>query len=573
VTEATPPAPATPDEDAHRLVLDMATSLAGSLQRGEVIRRVLDWAITSLGADRATLSHFTADQVVIEATAGQREALTWVGRAYPLASLETQPPVWQAIQERRVMLSGTLDDTRVFPEFREAIRQVRHLAALPLVIDAQPIGLLVLSRRDDPPFSDTDLPAMTLLAGVAALALRNALLFHELQSSARALEAAVDAARDIAAQVDTESALRLLLSHAVRAAGADQGSMLELDGAETVVRVSTSGRVPRGARFPLATATTDAISSGAPRELAAADYLASQPQTGDTVGVYARFLVVPLIVGGTTLGVLALGRHADQPFSGTEMDGVQQVASLAGMLLRNAFLLDEAKQANQARVEFVDMAVHELRSPLTVILGYLSMLADGDIDAAAMPSLFATMRAKAEQMSEAVDEMLSLARLEARSLPLRIDEVDVATLLADAAARAEGRASLRHGSVRVGQADAVRVAADVLLAGRILDNLVNNALAYSDAPPQVVLSARSAEGAHAVEIRVADNGRGIAPDLVERVFERFFRADPSSGGTGLGLYLSRGLAEAMGGSLVLESSALGAGSVFLLTLPRAATTH
>jgi len=284
------------------------------------------------------------------------------------------------------------------------------------------------------------------------------------------------------------------------------------------------------------------------------------------VGGYERFLIVPLIVAGATLGVLALGRRADLPFGDVERRGVEQVASLAALLLRNAYLLDEAKEANRARVEFVNMAVHELRAPLTVIQGYLSMLADGDVSGAAALPLVTTMRAKAGEMANAIDEMLSMARLEAHSIPVSIVEVSVAELLRDAAARGHGRAALRGGTVEVGEVDDVEVGTDPLLAGRILDNLVNNAVAYCNGPPRVVLSATAEQGS--VALRVADNGRGVPDALGERIFERFFRVDAAGSGTGLGLYLSRGLADAMGGSLRLEASAAGLGSVFLLTLPR-----
>lgn len=561
-----PGASPTPAEDSHRLFLDMATSLAGSLQRREVISRVLERAITTLDVDRATLSHLNGGQVVIEATAGQREALTWVGRAYPVASLERQPSVWQAITERRIVLAGRLDEARAFPEFRDALRQVRHLATIPLIVEEEPLGLLVLSRHDDPPFGDADLPAMNLLGSVAALALRNAILFHDLQGSAGALATAVDAARDIASQADSQDALRRLLSHAVRAAAADEGSMLRIDGDEVVMQLST-GLVQPGARFPMAAATAEAVESGEARELPAADYLASFPRTGETVGGYARFLIVPLIVAGSTLGVLALGRRADVPYTPAEMHGVQQAASLAALLLRNAFLLDEAKDANRARVEFVNMAVHELRAPLTVVQGYLAMLADGDVSGAAAMPLIATMRAKAGEMGAAIDDMLSMARLEAHSLPVSLTAVEVDRLLGDAALRGHGRATLRGGSVELGAVDPVHVSIDPVLAGRILDNLVNNAVAYCDRAPSVVLTAEATETT--VQVRVGDNGRGIPGALHERVFERFFRVDVGSGGTGLGLYISRGLAAAMGGTLVLEESTPGSGSVFRLTLPRA----
>jgi signal transduction histidine kinase len=324
--------------------------------------------------------------------------------------------------------------------------------------------------------------------------------------------------------------------------------------------------MPAGTRFPLAPVTAEALALGEVRQLTAADYVRQFPEARDSLAAYGRFLVVPMRVGGAPSGVVALGRRDDIPFEETEIRGVEHIASLAALLLRNAFLLDETKAANRARIEFVNMAVHELRAPLTVVQGYLSMLAAGDVSPDAAARVIATMAEKTAEMAGAVDEMLSMARLEGHTLPLSVVEVDVAALLAAAAARGASRAALRSGGIGVENLPDAAALADPAWANRVLDNLVNNALLYCDVAPRVVLSAE-VDGAD-VHLRVRDNGRGIAEALRERVFERFFRVDTGSAGTGLGLYLSRGLAREMGGELVLEESRPGAGSVFRFTLPR-----
>jgi two-component system sensor histidine kinase SenX3 len=111
--------------------------------------------------------------------------------------------------------------------------------------------------------------------------------------------------------------------------------------------------------------------------------------------------------------------------------------------------------------------------------------------------------------------------------------------------------------------------ADEALVGKILDNLLNNALTYADHPPTIRVGARQ-EGQQ-VSLTVVDDGIGISPEDQRRIFQRFTRGTDrmvaEKAGTGLGLYLSRGLAEQMGGSLQLQSSQTGKGSTFILRLP------
>jgi two-component system sensor histidine kinase SenX3 len=138
-----------------------------------------------------------------------------------------------------------------------------------------------------------------------------------------------------------------------------------------------------------------------------------------------------------------------------------------------------------------------------------------------------------------------------------------------AIARARPRAELVRATFHLDAGDDLAILADEALAGKILDNLLNNALTYADHPPTVRIGARQ-EG-NAVVLTVADDGIGISREDQARIFQRFARGtDPmvmETAGTGLGLYISRGLAEQMGGSLQLQSSQTGKGSTFILRLP------
>jgi signal transduction histidine kinase len=151
--------------------------------------------------------------------------------------------------------------------------------------------------------------------------------------------------------------------------------------------------------------------------------------------------------------------------------------------------------------------------------------------------------------------------------------LDMREIVEGAVERARPRADLLDAEVSVDLPDdPVPVETDAEKVGRVLDDLVNNALTYTVRPPQLRIEL-STQSRTAI-VRVEDNGVGISEDERERVFDRLYRVADSEvvvPGIGLGLYISRELVESYGGSLVVESSTPGAGSVFALTLPLSQT--
>lgn len=217
----------------------------------------------------------------------------------------------------------------------------------------------------------------------------------------------------------------------------------------------------------------------------------------------------------------------------------------------------------------LNLAAHEMRAPLTVLRGYLSMLRDGSLDDAAREDAIRMMETKAEELGGLADVLVTAARLESQDLVRQPVVFDVGEAVAAAARRAEPRARLERASVHVFATGApARVHADRCQVTRILTNLVNNAITYSSPPAEVAVEIRPSGP---VEVAVHDRGLGIAVEQQARIFERFSRfADGGvhrTSGLGLGLAISRDLAELNGGELLLERSAPGEGSVFVLRLP------
>jgi signal transduction histidine kinase len=226
----------------------------------------------------------------------------------------------------------------------------------------------------------------------------------------------------------------------------------------------------------------------------------------------------------------------------------------------------------RSKTEFMNAAAHELRTPLAVITGYVSMLEDGslgDPPSSWQPALRVLAR-KVAELGRLVDQMLMSARLEAGTLASAPVTLDLREVVQDALARAEPRAALADATMASElPARAVQVVADPDHVGRILDNLINNALSYGGPRPWVKATVGGGEQA---EVLVEDHGVGVPADMRERIFERFVRVDgqgqPAVPGTGLGLAISRELAERWGGSLELAASQPGRGSSFVLRLPR-----
>jgi signal transduction histidine kinase len=211
---------------------------------------------------------------------------------------------------------------------------------------------------------------------------------------------------------------------------------------------------------------------------------------------------------------------------------------------------------------------HDLRTPLTVIAGYLESLRDQTLKPTA--ERFAVMHGETQLLLRLVEDLHTLSLADAGDLPLNRQEIPVDTLL-DRALQ-----SYQHHAEQSGVALIVRrgepppsVLVDVEQIGRVLGNLISNALRYTPRGGQITLGAERGDG-DMVALTVADTGAGIAPEHLPKIFERFYRADQSrtreTGGSGLGLAIVRSIIEAHGG-LVRIQSTLGQGTRFTLLLP------
>jgi len=254
-------------------------------------------------------------------------------------------------------------------------------------------------------------------------------------------------------------------------------------------------------------------------------------------------------------------------------------AFLVGLLQRRAlerYVREREHGERMATLErvksqFLNVASHELRGPLGVVSGYVSMVRDGsfgDLREVDMRRVAPVLEQKVAEMNTLVNEMLDTARLEESRLTLQLATVDLGDLTQRAVDAVTPLASRRHEILYTRPRQPVAVVADQVRAGIIVTNLLQNAVKYSPRGGVVQCFVTEDDGMGLVS--VWDQGLGIAPEDLPRLFSRFgrlvTRENSHIPGTGLGLYLARELARLHGGDITVRS-APGAGSCFTLTLP------
>jgi len=241
-------------------------------------------------------------------------------------------------------------------------------------------------------------------------------------------------------------------------------------------------------------------------------------------------------------------------------------------VLAEAFneMADSLQSAERRRRELLSDVAHELRTPLASIDAYLEGLADG-----VLPSdtaTWATVRGETGRLDRLVEDLERVSRAEERQIDLRVRPERPQDLTAAAVQAAAPAYAAKHVELTTAtdpHLPTVEVDRDRL--GEVLANLLENALRHTPAGGRVTVRATADD--RSVTLQVIDTGQGIAPENLERVFERFFRIDDArdrtSGGSGIGLAITRALVEAHGGEIHAQSDGIGTGSTFTVTLPAA----
>jgi signal transduction histidine kinase len=285
---------------------------------------------------------------------------------------------------------------------------------------------------------------------------------------------------------------------------------------------------------------------------------------------HRRIDAVALAIASAALSGLVLVRLAGLVRSFDRLRREERVARAEAQSVQRQLVLqnERLREADRLKDEFVALISHDLRTPLTSIMGYLELVLDDDNLSEEQRGFLNVADRNADRLLRLVNDLLFVARFEAGQLELHPVDLDLAAIVRQSVEESGPRAAAGGVELTCEASAASPVQADKGRMFQLVENLVSNAIKFTPHGGDVHVSVTPVNGV--VRLEVSDSGVGIAPDEQDRLFERFFRASTASEhqipGTGLGLYITRAIVEAHGGTIAVRSSP-GEGSSFCIDLP------
>jgi len=404
-------------------------------------------------------------------------------------------------------------------------------------------------------------------------------LRDELGRRVDVLEAANRCARALGSSLELEQAFKSFIRELRGLVPFDRTAIVLAEGGSAQV-MATAGKgakkiFPPGTSRPIAGSVLEQVLAGQTvyrEDLAERRY--PEDETLLELGLRAE-LVAPLLLGPRAIGMLALGRSAPRSFSAEEVELVGLLGRLVATAVQNIgayeaerATVEELRRLSTLRADFVSLVSHELRSPMAAVIGAARTLEQRwrELSAEQRQSFLALIADETNRLADLVGDVLDTSRIEAGTFTYSFGDVDVGDLARETAAAATvGQDEVQ---VRTTVRDPLPpVRGDAERLRQVLRNLVENAVKYSADGGEVRVTAYAHGGR--VLVDVTDEGPGVAREHQGLIFEKFGRVNSGGQGkpgSGLGLFISRSIAEAHGGSLEVHSNPKR-GATFTLTLP------
>jgi signal transduction histidine kinase len=324
-----------------------------------------------------------------------------------------------------------------------------------------------------------------------------------------------------------------------------------------------------------AAALASAVAALPPVMSASGSALASLPELAALVALglpapAQSWLATPLTDRtGARIGLVHVCDARSGTFGENDEAIVVQLAQMASVAIENAWLYEAARASSKARDDMIAIVSHDLRTPLNTIVMGVSLL-ESPLAAERAADTHQRIRRAAQRMNSLVDDLLDVTKIDAGTLAIEPRPEPLAPIVEESIDQLGPLAAKKKVALHTHVAsDMPPVSIDRHRLLQALANLLGNALKFTPAGGSVsVVATHSGDAAH---VSVRDTGTGIPPDEVPHLFDRYWQSKPTAGlGAGLGLFITKGIIEAHGGTITVEST-LGSGSTFSFVLPLAAS--
>lgn len=509
-------------------------------------------------------------------------------------------PLAQTYRTRRPIWLGSSDQiAHAVPAIRKEVPQAQALGCLPLILRDYCLGAITLLYTEQRSQNASQRALLEDYVKQIALAVERARSYEDAHRSRARLQMLADAGRRVAqASLDFSEIMNNLAHEVTHAQFADGCTVCMLnDDNETLslvalnhideTREELAKQMLRNIPVKLGQGIVGAVAQSGvamrmtTREQVAAKFNPNYAEYLKSSGI-CTLLAVPVQTPNGVIGVITATRdYPNMPFNAEDAQFLQDLADRSALSIENAKLYERAQQereraeaANAAKDEFLAMLGHELRNPLSPILtaSQLMRLRGGDM----LSKERTIIERQVHHMVRLVDDLLDVSRITRGKIELKRAPVEMAQIVANAVEMASPLLEeRRHRLVTAVPPSGLLVDADAQRIAQVIANLLNNAAKYTPPDGMIKITGETRDGK--VSVHVSDNGVGIEPELLPRIFNLFAQgkqaSDRANGGLGLGLAIAKSLAELHDGALSAKSEGTGKGSEFTLEIPLAASAE